>query len=253
MTVQDLLTTFEEAPIHFLPKSKDVVYEAINRGVQEKLFGLYTSGIGDILAVGLDNYENVKERFYFGRALSGGPRDGYYLLAKARAQEIAELLNEISETRKHTGGDGVKGEYGKGKGTVTAPLVAEQNLTGPDEATQYAGWFLRTIELGFTNIRLFQQVQSTLSMMLLGLSGIFFTFKIHSQNLDLRIENTEIKDINATMDVLFKLASQFSGDLSVSILMQFTKDIKLDTDLIESIGELMSIKSEISFNAFVEK
>lgn len=253
MTVQDLFTTFEEAPIHFLPRSKDVVYDAINRGVQEKLFGLYSGGIGDILAVGLDNFENVTERFYFGRALVGGARDGYYLLPKARAMEIANSLNELAEMRKRSAGDSGKGEYGKGKGGITPPLIAERNLISPDEVTQYPEWFLRTIELGFTNVRLFQQIQGTLSMMLLGQSGINFTFKMHSSNLDLRIENIEIKDINAMMDVLFKLASQFASDLTVSIYMHFTKDTKMDSDLIESICDLSSIKSELSFNAFVEK
>ena len=47
MTVQDLVTTFEEAPIHFLPRSKDVVYDAIKRGVQENQFALYSGGIGE--------------------------------------------------------------------------------------------------------------------------------------------------------------------------------------------------------------
>jgi hypothetical protein len=97
MTVQDLVTTFEEAPIHFLPKGKDVVYDAIKRGVQENQFALYSGGIGDIIAIDQENFRSVGERFYFGRAPDAGVRDGHYLLPKERARQIEGQLNEIAE------------------------------------------------------------------------------------------------------------------------------------------------------------
>lgn len=77
--------------------------------------------------------------------------------------------------------------------------------------------------------------------------------KIRGQSLDIKITDAEIKDINATMEPLSKLSSLFSKDLSVSIGMHFTKDTKLDQDLIESIKELSTVKSELTFNAHLEK
>jgi len=114
-------------------------------------------------------------------------------------------------------------------------------------------WNLREFDISFTNARLFNQVKSTFSMMLLGQSGVLFTISLHSSQMDLKIRDSEIKDINATIDVLSKLAGQFGEDLSVSISMKFTKPAKIDQDLAESINEFSTIKSELSFNALVEK
>jgi hypothetical protein len=251
MTVQELITTFEEAPIHFFPKNKDVVYDSIKRGVQEKQFALYIGGIGDIIAIDLENFESVIERFYFGRAPSSGVRDGHYLLPKARANSIEGQLNHFAEVKKIT----VSG----GRGGVVMPpiiqplIIDEKNLIDPDEVAEYAGWTITELNIGFTNVRLFNQIKSTFSMMLLGQSGIRFNLSLHSAQMDLKIHDSEIKDINATIDILSKLAAQFDGDLSATIAMKFSKPAKLDPDLIESIQEFSPVKSELSFNAFLEK
>jgi hypothetical protein len=252
MTVQELVTTFEEAPIHFLPKNKDVVYDAIKRGVQEKHFALYIGGIGDIIAIDQENFSSVGERFYFGRAPDSGVRDGYYLLPKTRAKTIEDHLNEIAEQFKQP--TGFKEPVGKtGKQSSLTPTITEKNLAGPDEVAEYKGWNLRELNVGFNNVRLFNQVKSTFSMMLLGQSGVLFNLSLHSTQIDLNIHDSEIKDINAIIDILSKLASQFNDDLSVTIAMKFSKPTKLEPDLIESIGEFSPIKSELSFNALVEK
>jgi hypothetical protein len=256
MTVQDLVTTFEEAPIHFLPKNKDVVYDAIKRGVQENQFALYSGGIGDIIAIDQENFQTVGERFYFGRAPDAGVRDGYYLLPKERARRIEGLLNEIAEQyRLSTGSPDVNAEYGKKKRMQTgfSPSITEKNLIDPEEVAEFKEWNLREFNISFTNARLFNQVKSTFSMMLLGQSGVLFTISLHSSQMDIKIRDSEIKDINATIDVLTKLAGQFGEGLSVSISMKFTKPAKIDQDLAESINEFNTIKSELSFNALVEK
>jgi len=255
LTVQDLVTTFEEAPIHFLPKNKDVVYDAIKRGVQENQFALYAGGIGDIIAIDLENFSSVGERFYFGRAPSSGVRDGYYLLPKARAKLIEGQLNAIAETAGRSTGsaDTVGSNAGKGKQITFSPAVTEENLVGPEQIAEYQGWNLRELNVGFTNARLFNQVKSTFSMMLLGQSGVLFNLSVHSAQMDLKIHNSEIKDINVTIDLLSKLAAQFNEDLSVSIAMKFQKPAKVDQDLTDTIGEFHAIKTELSFNALVEK
>jgi hypothetical protein len=252
MTVQDLITTFEEAPIHFLPKNKDVAYDAIKRGVHENQFAMYTGGIGDIIAIDQKNFTSVGERFYFGRVPDSGVRDGYYLLPKARAKLIEVQLNEIAEQAGRS--SGTPDHAGKGgKQTPIISAVTEKNLTGPEEIAEYQGWNLREMNVSFTKARLFNQVKSTFSMMLLGQSGVLFNLSVHSTQMDLKIHDSEIKDINATVDLLSKLASQFNGNLSVSLAMKFQKPAKVDQDLTDSIGEFSTIKTELSFNALVEK
>lgn len=256
MTVQDLVTTFEEAPIHFLPRSKEVVYDAIKRGVQENQFALYSGGIGDIIAIDQENFRTVGERFYFGRAPDSGVRDGHYLLPKGRAKQIEGQLNEIAEQyHQSTGSADTVAAFGKKKGAqmVITQTSAEKSLVAPEEVAEYKDWNLREFDISFTNARLFNQVKSTFSMMLLGQSGVLFTISLHSSQMDLKIRDSEIKDINATIDVLTKLAGQFGEGLSVSISMKFTKPAKIDQDLAESINEFSTIKSELSFNALVEK
>ena len=256
MTVQELVTTFEEAPIHFLPRNKDVVYDAIKRGVQENQFAMYTGGIGDIIAIDQENFSTVGERFYFGRAPDSGVRDGYYLLPKERAKLMEGQLNEIAEQfRQSTGSQDHGSSFGRKKGTQTiiTPSVTEKNLVGPEEIAGYQGWYLRQLDVSFTNARLFNQVKSTFSMMLLGQSGVLFNLSVHSAQMDLKIHDSEIKDINATIDLLSKLAGQFNEDLSVSLAMKFQKPAKVDQDLTDSIGEFSAIKTELSFNALVEK
>ena len=256
MTVQELVTTFEEAPIHFLPQNKDVVYNSIERGVQEKQFALYLGGIGDIIAINLENFKSVGERFYFGRVPSSGVRDGYYLLPKARAKLIEGQLNEFADLAGHSAGENTtNGSYvgKKVKQIPLTPVITEKTLIGPEEIAEYHGWNLRQMDVSFTNARLFNQVKSTFSMLLLGQSGILFNLSVHSAQMDLKIHDSEIKDINATIDLLSKLSMQFNENLSVSIAMKFQKPAKVDKDLTESIGEFTAIKTELSFNALVEK
>lgn len=256
MTVQDLVTTFEEAPIHFLPRNKDVVYDAIKRGVQEKQFALYSGGIGDIIAIDQENYRTVGERFYFGRTPDSGVRDGHYLFPKERAKLIEGKLNEIAKQyHPSTESPDIVADFGKKKGmqTYISTSVTEMNLVGPEEVAEYKNWNLREFDISFTNARLFNQVKSTFSMMLLGQSGVLFTISLHSSQLDLKIRDSEIKDINATIDVLSRLVGQFGEGLSVSISMKFTKPAKIDQDLAESINEFSTIKSELTFKALVEK
>jgi hypothetical protein len=256
MTVQELVTTFEEAPIHFLPRNKDVVYDAIKRGVQENQFAMYTGGIGDIIAIDQENFSTVGERFYFGRAPDSGVRDGYYLLPKERAKLMEGQLNEIAEQfRQSTGSHDRGSSFGRKKGeqTIITQPVTEKSLVGPEEIAEYQGWNLRQLDVSFTNARLFNQVKSTFSMMLLGQSGILFNLSVHSAQMDLKIHDSEIKDINAIIDLLSKLAGQFNEDLSVSLAIKFSKPAKVDQDLTDSIGEFSAIKTELSFNALVEK
>ena len=42
-------------------------------------------------------------------------------------------------------------------------------------------------------------------MLLLGQTGVVFNISMHSTQLDLEIHDSEIKDINATIDLLSKL------------------------------------------------
>jgi hypothetical protein len=254
MTVQELITTFEEAPIHFLPKNNDLIYDAVKRGVQESEFALYTGGIGDIIAIDQKNFLLVVERFYFGRSPDTGVKDGYYILPKDRAKFIVGKLNELAEQAERYGTPGHGGHGGGGSEQEhLPPTITEKNLVGPEELTEYQGWNLRELNIGFTNTRLFNQVKSTFSMMMLGQSSVLFTLSIHSVKMDLKISNSEIKDINATIDLLSKLAGQFNDNLNVSLAMKFQKPAKVDKDLTDTIGEFSTIKSELTFNVLVEK
>jgi hypothetical protein len=213
MTVQELVTTFEEAPIHFLPRNKDVVYDAIKRGVQENQFALYAGGIGDIIAIDLDNFSKVGEQFYFGRTVDSGIRDGYYLLPKARAKLMEGQLNEMAEKAgRSTGSPDSVGIYvgKKGKQISLTPAVTEKTLDNPGEIAEYQEWNLRELDIRFTNSRLFNQIKSTFSMLLLGQTGVVFNISVHSAQLDLEIHDSEIKDINATIDLLSKLVAQLN-------------------------------------------
>lgn len=256
MTVQDLVSTFEEAPIHFLPRNREVVYDAIKRGIEEKQFALYSGGIGDIIAIDKENFGNVGDRFYFGRAPDTGVRDGHYLFPKNRANQIEEHLNEIAEKIKYSiNSTDTTATYGKKKDTqaVIIPSVTEKVLQSPEEVSEYKNWNISTLEINFVNPRLFNQFKSTFAMMLLGQSGVLFTISIHSSQMDLAIRDSEIKDINATIDVLYKLAGQFGEEINVSFFLKFTKSVKIDQDFAESINEFSPIKDEISFNATVGK
>lgn len=261
MTVQELIATFDEAPIHFLPKNKDIIYDAVKRGLQDKQFALYIGGIGDIIAIDRENFISVSEKFYFGRAFDSDVGDGHYLLPKFRATIIEQQLNSHAELDHQNKleikveGDSGNKELNNGINKITiAPIpVNEKSVIDPDDISQYPTWIIRSIEIKFENIRLFQQIQSNLSIMLLGQSNIIFNINIHSKTLDVNIAEAENKDINSMMEPLFKLSSMFNKELVVSIFMNFTKDTKLDQDLIESIQELSAIKSELTFKAYLEK
>jgi hypothetical protein len=103
--VNEIHSNFEESPSYLLPKNKQVLFDAISDGLENKLFGLYISGIGDILSITESNYEKIGSNFYFNRVPSSGPRDAHYILfqkskRKLKVAKVPVLELELSMVAK---------------------------------------------------------------------------------------------------------------------------------------------------------
>ena len=105
ITAGEIWSMFIESPAHPLPKNKQVLFESITDGVENKIFGLYTSGIGDLLSITSTNYENVGENFYYRRRPTMGPKEAHYLIPQQRAEDIETKLNTFSHQIKEKSKD----------------------------------------------------------------------------------------------------------------------------------------------------
>ena len=77
ITIRDIWSSFEEAPMHMLPANKQVFLSAVLEGIDQKMFALYSGGIGDLQLITAENYKRIGEQFFYGNQPSGGPKDGH--------------------------------------------------------------------------------------------------------------------------------------------------------------------------------
>lgn len=256
MTVDQLWDTFEEAPMHFLPENKQVFRDAISEGLKEKLFGLYAGGIGDVININESNYQRVGEQFFFGRVSQSGPHDGNYILPKDRSDGIEAKLNEIAE--RMTSGNSTKAKkissYTLDTGSVVGGIsvvipIRDVTVEVPASLSEYVGWNLEEMQFSFGNPRVFNSLQSPLSTMLLGIRDVYLSVDAKSRIMGLDIRDAPLSDVNAAMDILYKISSMFNQDLNVSVTIRFGSETQIDEDLIESAKEIPVLEGELEFAA----
>lgn len=256
ITIRDLWSSFEEAPMHMLPASKEVVLSAVLQGVDERMFALYTGGIGDLQVINAENYKRIGEQFFFGNAPSGSPKEGHYLLTKDLAQGIRGQLENLA-------GSGTSGEIGGGEypsgstgtlgGRRQQPLVKTEELTDPGLFAEYHDWMVKDLSFDFSNIRLFYPIRESLSTLLLGITGVTFSVEVRSRLMHLSIRETAVTDTNELLDAIAKVSGMFDEALEVSLTMTYGEPPKVDEDFADSLSGLAKIQNELSFRAHLEK
>lgn len=249
ITVREVYSDFEESPAHPLPESKNVINKSILDGVDNKLFGMYTGGVGDILSITESNYMSVGSNFYYNRMPSFEPKDAYYIIPKDRAEEIEDKLNSLA--REDTSGgesggaDKLKPEEHGGGGATNVDVVID-DIT---EIGEYKEWSIQNMGFNFSDQRIFSQLQTKLGLILLGVTGVKHSVSVKSKNLNLSISETEVSDLNALMDVLSKISTMFSDELNVNINLSFRDDFRIDDDIVDIINQLNPLRNELIFSS----
>jgi len=261
ITVNEIHSNFEESPSYLLPKNKEVLFDAISDGLENKLFGLYISGIGDILSITESNYEKIGSNFYFNRVPSSGPRDAHYILPKKRAEAIENILNSFSKKQTEVKGSkgastgtgityGGKGGLGGG-GQISDSVFVD--ISDISKVGEYKDWDIQNMSFAFSNVRIFPQLQTRLSLMLLGVSDVKHSVNISSENMNLSINEAEISDLNSLIDILFKISNMFPDDLNAKLELSFSSELKIDDDLVDTINQLTSLGDVLEFKSKLKK
>jgi len=247
ITVQYIWSRFEEVPVHMYPASRQVMIDALSRGVDAKQFGIYAGGIGDLQLITIDNYQKIGQQFYYGRVPSSGIKDGYYLLLKEEAQEIETQLRDLARSVD---------EKGKGKGKKKPPITPTVKTTivrEPSQLKEYVDWSVKQLDFSFGDVRFFVPVKRTLSTLLLGVSGTTFSVDLQSRLMQFSVRETAIVDTNDFLDTLARIAGMFDEDLRVTVKMHYSSPPTIDEDYAESFNEIAGLSEEVSFGADLEK
>jgi len=247
LTVGEIWSTFEESPVHPLPKNKQSLFDSLSDGVDNKMFGIYMGGIGDIISITQANYQKVGENFFFNRRPSMGPRESHYVLPKIRTEKIEKKLNAFSGKVRKTPGEHEGGETELSRVKKT---IAIDDVT---KIIEYKDWSIKHMQFGFANVRVFPQLQSKISLLLLGIPGVKFSIDLSSEILNLSIKQTEITDFSNLMDVLFRISNMFAIGLDVLFNIKNEEEMKVDDDIARIFSELSLLGEDLKFNIKMEK
>lgn len=259
ITVNEIHANFEESPSYLLPKNKQVLYDAISEGLVNKLFGLYIGGIGDILSISESNYEKIGTNFYFNRKPTSGPKDAYYILPKERSEAIENKLNSFSDKGEVEVTKGIS-EITCGDGGISR-LGDKERIRQPDfvdiseisKIGEYKDWEIQNMGFTFSNVRVFPQLQTKLSLILLGISDVKHSVNISSEKMSLTINEADISDLNSLMEILFKISNMFADDLKAHLELSFGSELKIDDDLVDNFVQLKALGDVLKFNSKLKK
>lgn len=95
ITFSDLYERFQNNPSLPLPKSKDVLKNSVNNGVDQGLFGSYKGSMQDINEIDQCKFDTVSKDFEYKIPIKGGIKDAYHILPKKIADELSAELNDI--------------------------------------------------------------------------------------------------------------------------------------------------------------
>jgi hypothetical protein len=109
------------------------------------------------------------------------------------------------------------------------------------------------MSFAFSNVRIFPQLQTRLSLMLLGVSDVKHSVNISSENMNLSINEAEISDLNSLIDLLFKISNMFPDDLNAKLELSFSSELKIDDDLVDTINQLTSLGDVLEFKSKLKK
>ena len=248
ININEIWNTFEESPSFPLPKNRKIVYDAVSDGITNKLFGVYTGGIGDLLSISESNYQKVGENFYFGRSPMSGIKDAYYVIPQSRALKIEEKLNSfVSITTDDTK------TVTTIKPPVKIPPITQKTFDDMSKCDEYLDWSIKEMYVSFTDIRFFPQLQNKIKIMLLGVSGVTFSFDLKSKYLNLSIKEKVIPDFNKLMDAIHSLSNIFKEELKLKISMKCNEGINIDSDLAQILSGFSDLGEDLEIKIFLEK
>lgn len=253
ITIRDLWSSFEEAPMHMLPANKKVLLSAVLDGVDQKMFALYSGGVGDLQLITAENYKQIGEQFFYGNQPPGGPKDGHYLLTQDHAQDIRGQLEVLTGTGKVHGGDDDEKEGWDGPKQKQGFPIKTVTLEDPELFAEYQNWMVKDLSFGFSNTRLFYPIRELFSTLLLGITGVTFSVEVRSRLMNLSIQETVVTDMNELLSAIEKVSGMFDEGLSVSLTMTYGEPPEVDEDFTDSMGGLTSIRDELSIRAHIEK
>lgn len=254
ITVGEIYSAFEEAPSNPLPKNKVVINNSIVNGIIDKNFGLYIGSIADLTAISESNYSHVGSNFYYGRKPASEPREGNYVIPKARAYDIESKLNELTaKSKKET----VKDSYGNGDetdATDTTDTISREGkgskyiaITDLDEVSKYKGKNINYVNFKFSSPVIFSQIENKVSIMLLGKSNVKSVARISSDKLKLSFEESEVRDLNKLTSALSKICELFPENLNVNFKLMFYDDFEISEESIDDFTGLKPLSDQIDF------
>lgn len=239
--------------MHMLPANKKVLLSAVLDGVDQKMFALYSGGVGDLQLITAENYKQIGEQFFYGNQPPGGPKDGHYLLTRDHAQDIRVQLEVLTGTGKVHGGDDDEKEGWDGPKQKQGSPIKTVTLEDPRLFAEYQNWTVKDLSFGFSNTRLFYPIRELFSTLLLGITGVTFSVEVRSRLMNLSIRETAVADMNELLSAIEKVSGMFDEGLSVSLTMTYGEPPEVDEDFADSMGGLTSIRDELSISAHIEK
>jgi len=247
-TFKEIFEVFQEAPSYPLPKNKQVLADSVNEGVEKGLFAVYIGGIGDLEQINIENYKRVGSNFYFGRRLEEGPKDAHYLILKDKAEEIEKKLKKVGETVIRDRGGG--GGFGAGGDERVPSTVTVEDF---ESLSEHAGAIIENLNFKLKNSQSLQSIGTKLTLLTIGVTDLKVSAQMKGENMELRINNAEIRDMSKLTDVLHELSNIVQQPVEVGIDLKYENGFELSEDEVETLRSFEIFKGEMSFKAKLRK
>ena len=247
-TFKEIFEVFQEAPSYPLPKNKQVLADSVNEGVEKGLFAVYIGGIGDLEQINIENYKRVGSNFYFGRRLEEGPKDAHYLILKDKAEEIEKKLKKVGETVIRDRGGG--GGFGAGGDERVPSTVTVEDF---ESLSEHVGAIIENLTFKLKNSQSLQSIGTKLTLLTIGVTDLKVSAQMKGENMELRINNAEIRDMSKLTDVLHELSNIVQQPVEVGIDLKYENGFELSEDEVETLRSFEIFKGEMSFKAKLRK
>jgi len=250
ITFKEIYDEFQSAPSHPLPKNKQVLMDAVKGGVMKGLYAVYTAGVGDLDSIDKENYKTFGRNFYFKRQLEHGPRDGYYILPKERAEYIEEELKKMAAEDKE--------EHVPGLGVdvlpqIPTPSTTIENIDNFDELRSDEGFFAENLIFELKKPQILQSLGSKLTILTLGISKLKVNVRMDGENIAVSIEDAEIRDIGELAEIMYRLSNIVKKEVNIRLEMKYGEGLELSEDIVKTLSSLKIFQDELNFRANIRK
>ena len=119
--------------------------------------------------------------------------------------------------------------------------------------SEHVGAIIENLTFKLKNSQSLQSIGTKLTLLTIGVTDLKVSAQMKGENMELRINNAEIRDMSKLTDVLHELSNIVQQPVEVGIDLKYENGFELSEDEVETLRSFEIFKGEMSFKAKLRK